>query len=132
MNQIHLVGVIASQIKVNEYPGKEPGELWVKATFLLGVRRASSNGELKGDLIRVEVWDQQARNLVQYNDVKSRIAVTGRLRSEFYNPDGAPKGGQLRSSVVASRIEYLTPKPVAGASAPLAAEEQPVAKAARR
>jgi len=131
MNQIHLVGVIASQIKVSEYTGKENGELKVKATFLLGVRRFSATGEPQGDLIRVETWDQQARNLAQYNDVKSRIAVTGRLRSEFYNPDGVPKGGQLRSWVVANRIEYLTPKSATSVEAPVA-DGEAVAKAGRR
>jgi single-stranded DNA-binding protein len=130
MNQIHLVGVIASQIKVNEYAGKEAGELKVKASFLLGVRRPSSNGERKGDLVRVETWGRQARNLVQYNDFKSRIAVSGRLRSEFYNPDGVPKGGQLRTCVVADQIEYLTQKQRTDAAAPVA--DEPVAKAGRR
>jgi single-stranded DNA-binding protein len=133
MNKIHLVGVIASEIKVNEYPAKEGGEVWVKASFLLGVRRPSSNGERKGDLIRVEAWGLQARNLAQYNSVRSRVGVTGRLRSEFYNPDGVPKGGQLRSSVVADQIEYLTPKqPAAVPGDATVAEEQPVAKASRR
>jgi len=131
MNQIHLVGVIASQIKVSEYTGKEGGELKVKATFLLGVRRVSTSGEQKGDVIRVETWDQQARNLVQYNDVKSRVAVTGRLKSEFYNPNGEPRGGELRSCVVANRIEYLTPKPATAVATPVA-EREPVAKATRR
>ena len=131
MNQIHLVGVIATEIKVNEYPAKEAGELKVKASFLLGVRRPSSNGERKGDLIRVETWGRQARNLVQFNGFKSRIGITGRLRSEFYNPDGVSKGGQLRSCVVADQIEYLTPKQHPDAVTP-AAEDAPVAKAARR
>ena len=129
MNQVHLVGVIASTIKVDEYPGKVAGELKVKARFLMGVRRPG--GERRnGDLIRVETWGNQARNLVQFNGKGSKIAVSGRIRSDFYNPEGIPNGGQLRSAVVADRIEYLSQRNPAAASPPIA---EPVAvKAGRR
>ena len=129
MNNVHLVGVIASPIKVDEYPGKEPGELKVKARFLMGVRRPG--GERRdGDLIRVETWGNQARNLVRFNAKGSKVAVSGRIRSDFYNPEGIPNGGQLRSAVVADRIEYLSQR-VATPGEPISAEE-PVAKAGRR
>lgn len=35
--------------------------------------------------------------------------MKGRIRGEFYNPDGGDRGGQLRTVVVAEEIVYLTP-----------------------
>ena len=68
----------------------------------------------------------QARNLVRFNDKGSKVAVSGRIRSDFYNPDGVPNGGQLRSAVVADRIEYLTQR--TATATPVA--DEPTAKVA--
>jgi single-stranded DNA-binding protein len=55
----------------------------------------------------------------------SRIAVSGRLRSRFYDPNGKERGGSLRPTVIADGIDYLTP-PRAEAHAPA-----PAAKGAK-
>lgn len=112
MNSVDLVGKIASEIKLHEFAARSGGEARAKASFLLAVRRAGgrrTEGRPKGDIIRVETWGTQARNLVKFNDKGSRVAVKGRLRGEFYNPDGGDRGGQLRTVVVAEEIVYLTP-----------------------
>ena len=46
----------------------------------------------------------------------SRVAVTGRLRGTFYNPEGTERGGQLRLVVVADHITYLSPLRKEGAT----------------
>ncbi|HZS14364.1 MAG TPA: single-stranded DNA-binding protein [Candidatus Dormibacteraeota bacterium] len=112
MNTVHLVGKVASDIKLQEFGASTGGDTRAKASFLIAVRRAvarRTDAARKADMIRVETWGSQARNLVKFNEKGSRIAVTGRIRGEFYNPDGGDRGGQLRTVVVAEEIVYLTP-----------------------
>jgi single-strand DNA-binding protein len=106
LNTVNLVGKIATDIKIREF-AKADGETKTKATFLVAVRRAGKDNE--PDWIRVETWGRQAQNLVRFNSKGSRVAITGRVRGQFYNPDGGERGGQLKSAVVADEIVYLTP-----------------------
>lgn len=107
MNHVELLGVVASEVRVQEFiPAGKP-EPQVKASFLCAVRRRDRTQE--PDWVRVETWGVQARNLVRFNGKGSRVAVTGRLRGTFYNPDGKERGGQLRLVVVADQITYLSP-----------------------
>ncbi|HXA29276.1 MAG TPA: single-stranded DNA-binding protein [Candidatus Angelobacter sp.] len=112
MNTVHLVGKVASPIRLQEFPASGGGSPHAKASFLIAVRRTvgrRTEAKRQSDLIRIETWGTQARNLVKFNDKGSRIAVTGRIRGEFYNPDGGDRGGDLRTVVVAEEIVYLTP-----------------------
>ena len=116
MNHVQLIGVVASPVQVQEYPAAAKGPQ-TKATFLCAVRRRDRSAE--PDWIRVETWGVQARNLVRFNGKGSRVAVTGRLRGTFYNPDGQARGGQLRLAVAAESITYLSaPKPPEPAEPP--------------
>ncbi len=114
MNHVQLVGVVASQVRLDEFgAGTEAPR--TKATFLCAVRRRTKSQE--PDWIRVETWGIQARNLVRFNGKGSRVAIAGHLRGNFYNPDGKETGGQLRLSVVAESITYLSaPRPQEGAA----------------
>jgi single-strand DNA-binding protein len=106
MNTVHLVGKIATDIKVREFPSKTRSEPMVKAQFLLVVPAPKKDGQ--PDWVPVETWNIQAKNLVRFNGKGSRIAVTGRIRSQFYDPNGKERGGTLRPTVVADGIDYLT------------------------
>ncbi|MGH7643578.1 MAG: single-stranded DNA-binding protein, partial [Candidatus Dormibacteria bacterium] len=105
MNQVQLIGVVASPVRLEEFPSTAKGPQ-TKASFLCAVRRRDRHQE--PDWIRVETWGVQARNLVRFNGKGSRVAVLGRLRGSFYNPDGKERGGQLRLVVVAEQITYLS------------------------
>jgi single-strand DNA-binding protein len=105
MNTVQLVGVIASEIRLQEFASSSGGEAKTKASFLVAVRRPPRDSE--PDWLRVETWGRQAQNLVRFNGKGSRIAIRGRLRGRFYNPDGGDRGGQLRTVVVADEIVYL-------------------------
>ena len=107
MNHVELLGVVASDVRVQEFIAAGKPEPQVKASFLCAVRRRDRTQE--PDWVRVETWGVQARNLVRFNGKGSRVAVTGRLRGTFYNPDGKERGGQLRLVVVADQITYLSP-----------------------
>ena len=112
MNTVQLVGKVASPIRLQEFAASGGGSPHAKASFLIAVRRVGgrrTEGPRNADMIRVETWGTQARNLVKFNDKGSRVAVKGRIRGEFYNPDGGDRGGQLRTVVVDEEIVYLTP-----------------------
>ena len=106
MNHVELIGVVASDVRVQEFLSAGKPEPQVKASFLCAVRRRDRTQE--PDWVRVETWGIQARNLVRFNGKGSRVAITGRLRGTFYNPDGKERGGQLRLTVVAEAITYLS------------------------
>jgi single-strand DNA-binding protein len=133
-NAVHLIGNVATEIKTEEFK-RGDGEVLVKARFLLAVsrmgKRSAKGEEPAPDWIPVEVWGTLARALAQHNGKGSKIGVTGRIRSEFYKPEGQEKGS-LRTAVVAERIDFLTPKPKAAAEAGEAATPaaRPVAAAA--
>ncbi|MDA8331884.1 MAG: single-stranded DNA-binding protein [Candidatus Dormibacteraeota bacterium] len=107
MNHVELIGVVASEVRVQEFIAAGKPDPQVKASFLCAVRRRDRTQE--PDWVRVETWGVQARNLVRFNGKGSRVAVTGRLRGTFYNPDGKERGGQLRLVVAADQITYLSP-----------------------
>jgi single-strand DNA-binding protein len=135
-NAVHLIGNVATEIKTEEFK-RGDGEVLVKARFLLAVsrmgKRSAKGEEPAPDWIPVEVWGTLARALAQHNGKGSKIGVTGRIRSEFYKPEGQEKGS-LRTAVVAERIDFLTPKPKAAAEPAEAAAPaaRPVASAERR
>lgn len=106
MNRVHLVGKIATDIRMREFPSSTRPEPMVKASFLLAVPPPVKGGE--PDWVPMETWNTQARNLVRFNRKGSRIAVSGRLRSRFYDKDGKERGGTLHPTVVADGIDYLT------------------------
>lgn len=127
MNTVQLVGNIATDIRFQEFDSlTQVGQRKAKASFLLAVSRPIKDSE--PDWVRVETWNGQARNLVQFNGKGSRIGVSGHVRGEFYNPEGSERGGELRIVVVADEIHYLsaprTPEAVA-------TEAKPAARASR-
>ncbi len=124
MNTVQLVGKIATDIRLQEFGTSASDSGKAKATFIIAVRRRSKNANAAPDWIRVETWGQQARNLVRYNSKGSRIAIHGRIRGEFYNRDGADRGGELRTAVVADEITYLT-APKQGEDSPAVAKAKP-------
>jgi single-stranded DNA-binding protein len=109
---VFFIGNVATQITAERFT-RQDGELLDKARCLVAVSRLTRRGtdgeEPDPDYIPVEAWGALARALAQFNQKGSKVGITGRLRSEFYKPEGAEKGS-LRTAVVAERIEFLTPR----------------------
>ena len=111
-NTVFFIGNVATRITVERFT-RTDGELLDKARCLVAVSRLAKRGvegdEPSPDFVPVEAWGALARAFAQFNDKGSKIGVTGRIRSEFYKPEGAEKGS-LRTAVVAERIDFLTPR----------------------
>lgn len=104
MNTVQLVGRIATEIRLQEFNKASGGTLY-KASFLLAVSPPVKTAQ--PDFVQVETWGTTAQNLVRFNGRGSRISVKGRVRGQFWNPDGGTRGGKLRQVVVAQQIEFL-------------------------
>jgi single-strand DNA-binding protein len=107
VNSVHLVGNLATEIRVQHYPGKGGSEIKTKATFLLAVSRGRGR-DAKPDWVPVETWNKQAETVAQYCRKGVRVAIEGRISSDFYRPSGQQKD-QIRPTVVARRVTFLTP-----------------------
>ena len=107
MNRVHLIGRIASAIKVEEIStriGLRP-----RASLLLAVPRPTRDAA-EPEWLRVEAWGVQADNLAKSCGRGRMIAIEGHLRGQFLNPDGESRGGRLRLLVIADTITYLDRK----------------------
>lgn len=111
-NTIHLIGNVATVITRNDYH-RSDGEILTKIRFLLAadkdLRPRADGRPWPADFIPVEVWGPTARAVVEHNGKGSRLAVRGRLKSEFYKPEGAEKGS-LQMAVVAEKVDFLSPR----------------------
>ncbi|MDQ6771807.1 MAG: single-stranded DNA-binding protein, partial [Candidatus Dormibacteraeota bacterium] len=74
------------------------------------------------DFVRIVMFDRTALNCVRYLRKGSRVAVSGRLSSEFYasRTDGKSRLG--RAEIVVNEIEFLSPPPQGTADVPAAPE----------
>jgi single-stranded DNA-binding protein len=112
VNTVQLVGRIGSVFKEERFK-RADGEELLKLRFLMAVKRpikTVEGEEAKPDWVRVEVWGATAASLMAWNGKGSRIGITGRIRGDLYQPEGAPYP-DLRMAVVAERIDFLSSKP---------------------
>jgi single-strand DNA-binding protein len=128
-NTAFFIGNVATAITLEEFT-RPDGEVLTKSRCLVAVsrlaKRSADGVEPSPDFVPVEAWGALARALAQFNQKGSKIGVTGRIRSEFYAPEG--EKGSLRTAVVAERIDFLTPKPRPAVEEAEPAAETPAAR----
>jgi single-stranded DNA-binding protein len=111
-NTIHLIGNVATVITRNDYT-RPDGEVLTKIRFLLAadkdLRPRADGKPWPADYIPVEVWGPTARAVAEFNGKGSKLAIKGRLKGEFYRPEGAEKD-VLQIAVVADHVDFLGPK----------------------
>ena len=99
MNKIVLVGRITKNLELAKTStGKSVCE------FSIAVNRDKDNA----DFITIQVWNEQAENLVKYQSKGSQIAVEGQLRTQTFDKQDGTKG--YKTYVLANHIEYLSSK----------------------
>jgi single-strand DNA-binding protein len=128
-NTAFFIGNVATKITMEEFT-RPDGEVLAKSRCLVAVsrlgKRNADGEEPSPDFVPVEAWGALARALAQFNQKGSKIGVTGRIRSEFWAPEG--EKGSLRTAVVAERIDFLTPRPKVAAEETEAVAEAPAAR----
>jgi len=100
VNSVSLIGNLCSDVEVKEVAGDKK-----VANFRIAVNRGGRDAG--ADFFRISVWDHQAEVCAQYLSKGRKVGIEGRLRSHSWEDQG-----QKRSmvEVVASRVEFLTPK----------------------
>lgn len=124
-NTIHLIGNVATEITRNDYT-RPDGEVLTKVRFLLAtdkdLKPREDGKRWPADYVPVEVWGAIARAVAEYQGRGSKLAVRGRLKGEFWRPEGAEKD-KLDLVVVADHVDFLGPRRTEeNAAAPVAAE----------
>lgn len=105
MNRVILIGRLTRDPELNYTPNGV-----ARTTFTLAVDRPYTNqqGEREADFIPVVVWRNAAEATAQYTKKGNLVAVEGRLEIRRYQTDY----GENRSytTVVANRVQFLSPK----------------------
>lgn len=97
MNKIFLIGRITKELELRSTKsGKSVCE------FTIAVNRDKENA----DFINCVVWNEQAENLVKYQNKGSLISVMGELRNETYDKPDGTRG--YKTYVLVNVIEYLS------------------------
>lgn len=105
MNKIWLIGNLTKDPELTETPNGVP-----VCKFAIAVSRdyANSEGTRETDFFNVTVWRGRAENCGKYLKKGNKVAIVGSLQSRTYeDPNGVKK---TLVDVVASEVEFLTPK----------------------
>lgn len=122
MNRVILIGNLTRDPELNETSSGV-----ARCTFAVAVTRdyANSDGTRETDFFNITVWRRLAENCGKYLKKGNKVAIIGSLQNRSYeDKDGIKRNV---TDVVASDVEFLTPKNVQGDY-----ESEPNVSAARR
>ena len=106
MNTVQLIGNISNEITLNALPsGKFVAKFNVAVT--------NPYNREKTSFVPVEVWNRQGENTSNFCSKGSKVGVVGQIEVDQYEKDGQKR---TFTKVVASNIEFLTPKSGNGSS----------------
>ena len=103
MNNVNLIGRIASDIEVKELEKSKV------ATISLAVQRRYKNaeGNYETDFISCQVWNELASTIKEYCKKGDLIGITGRLSTSVYEVEGTKRKSY---DVIIENITFLQPK----------------------
>lgn len=94
-----------------------------KFTLAIGRRFANANGERDTDFLNIVVWRELAEHCHKYLKKGNKCAVIGEVQTRSYEAQDGTK--RYVTEIVASEVEFLTPKQNTEAAA-ATAEPQPI------
>jgi single-strand DNA-binding protein len=110
-NEVRLIGNLARDLELKTLNGGH-----IVARALLAVDRGWGR-DSETDWVRVVFWNKQAEAASKYLGKGSKVAISGRLRSTFYEVKGSEGQTRLDTEVVVDQVQYLS-RPREAASAP--------------
>lgn len=123
MNKVLLIGNLTRDPELSETSGGV-----AVCHFTVAVTRdfASADGNRETDFFNVTVWRGRAETCGRYLKKGNKVAVMGSLQNRSYDD----KDGIRRTAteVIASDVEFLTPKNATGGGEPFAEEVVAVKK----
>ena len=106
MNKVYLIGNLTRDPELSETPNGIS-----LCRFAIAVNRNySSDGERQTDFFNITVWGVRGENCGKYLKKGSKVAITGSLQNRSYEDKDGNK--RTTTDVVASEVEFLTPKNV--------------------
>ena len=109
MNKVILVGNLTRDPELTETPSGI-----AVCRFAIAVSRdyANSEGERETDFFNITVWRGRAENCGKYLKKGNKVAVVGSLQNRSYDDKDGIK--RYVTDIVASEVEFLTPKTSGG------------------
>ncbi len=109
MNKVILIGNLTRDPELTETPSGV-----AVCRFAIAVSRdyANSDGTRETDFFNITVWRGRAENCGKYLKKGNKVAVVGSLQNRSYeDKDGIKRNV---TDIVASEVEFLTPKSAQG------------------
>ena len=109
MNKVWLIGNLTKDPELSETPN---GLAVCKFSIAVSRDYSNSEGTRETDFFNITVWRGRAESCGRYLRKGSKVSVVGSLQTRSYED----KDGNKRSvtDVVASEVEFLTPKNAQG------------------
>lgn len=118
MNKAILIGRLAQDPELRTTGS---GLSVCKMTLAVTRRHADAQGNRQADFIPVIVWRQLADTCHKYLSKGKQCAVVGEIQTRSYDAQDGSK--RYVTEIIASEVEFLTPKNAQGGSAAPAADD---------
>ena len=104
MNKVILIGNLVRDVELTTTPS---GTSIAKFTLAVNRSFTNSEGEHEADYPNIIAWRDLADRCAQYLSKGKKAAVVGMLQTRSYEVEGQKR---YATEVVASEVEFLTPK----------------------
>ncbi len=104
MNKVILIGNLVRDVELTTTPS---GVSVAKFTLAVNRTFTNSEGEREADYPNIIAWRDLADRCAQYLSKGKKAAVVGMLQTRSYEVEGQKR---YATEVVASEVEFLTPK----------------------
>lgn len=112
MNKVILIGNLVRDVELTTTPS---GVSVAKFTLAVNRTFTNSEGEREADYPNIIAWRDLADRCAQYLSKGKKAAVVGMLQTRSYEVEGQKR---YVTEVVASEVEFLTPKGESQQAAP--------------
>ena len=120
MNKVILIGNLTRDPELTETPN---GVSVCRFSIAVSRDYASGDGTRETDFFNITVWRGRAENCGKYLKKGNKVAVIGSLQTRSYEDKDGIKRNVI--DVVASEVEFLTPKNAQGEGEAPAKREHP-------
>lgn len=120
LNKVILIGNLTKDPELSE---TSSGVSYCKFSIAVNRPFANSDGECETDFFNITTWRGQAETCAKYLTKGKKVCVVGSLQNREYTDKNGVK--RTATDVIASEIEFLSPRQEDGGKTAQKAEERP-------
>lgn len=120
LNKVILIGNLTKDPELSE---TSSGVSYCKFSIAVNRPFANSDGERETDFFNITTWRGQAETCAKYLTKGKKVCVVGSLQNREYTDKNGVK--RTATDVIASEIEFLSPRQEDGGKPSQKAEERP-------